>query len=132
MNVIANENIRPFDVDNTLIIPLDSPNGGFVHVVDPLCSLNSRITFRIHEPNLRLLKEELARGSVVLVWSRSGYQWAHNVMQALGFTTHDNLYILSKPTIYFDDVEVGHWLKDRVFLDANQPYKGYNPNNKGD
>lgn len=126
MNVIRNENIRPFDIDGTLILPIQSPLGRVIDVKDPVTGVTT-IQFRVHEPMVRLLREELARGAVIIVWSRSGFQWAENVMRALGFVSDAQIYIMSKPMVYFDDKPVDEWLRDRVFLDSDKPYKDYNP-----
>lgn len=120
-NVIANENIKVCDIDDTLII---TKTGLLEHrhvdVLDPVNG--TMLTFRVHEPNVRLIKEELQRGAHVLVWSRGGWNWANNVISALGIDSK-NITVLSKPLVYFDDKDVQHWLKDRVWLDPDVPYK---------
>lgn len=121
MKIITNENTRPFDVDGTLILPFEGDDTTKVLVEDPVFPCKF-IKYQKHEPNIRLLREELQRGSICIVWSRGGWEWARNVIMALGID-HKNLLIMSKPMVYFDDVEVQDWLKDRVYLDPNKPYR---------
>lgn len=122
MKLVKTENIKPFDVDGTLILSRheDYPGNRKVSVFDPLTE--TFIEYIVHEPMVRLLKEEKHRGAYVIVWSRGGYEWAHNVVQALGLEDCVDL-VLSKPIVYFDDTPVVDWMKDRVFLDPNCNYK---------
>ena len=123
MRINKNENVRPFDVDKTLIIPIDPKNpvpGRKVDVWDTITG--NYIKMIAHEPMVRLLIEEFHRGSHVIVWSRGGFDWATAVIQALDLVpfVHD---VYSKPTIYFDDVPVEKWLTDRVYLEPDMIYK---------
>lgn len=92
----------------------------FVDVQDPI--EDRKITLRINKPMVRLVREEAARGAYVIVWSRGGYQWAKNVVEALGLSSEVKL-IMSKPLAYFDDKEVSDWLKYRVYLGPDTIYK---------
>lgn len=122
MQVIKSENIKPFDVDGTLVLPNDNDTkGDYIEVLDPVT--NTFILMKIHKPNVRLLREELQRGAQVIVWSRSGWEWAQNVLKALDFGDSCNIIVMSKPIAYFDDMPVEQWLKDRIYLDPNLPYK---------
>lgn len=127
MFVLKSELIRPFDVDQTLVLEPtknDPPDAKYVMVEDPLIDDDLRyIRRRIHEPMVRLLREEHQRGATVIVWSRSGWEWARNVLCALGIDYNQRLIVMSKPLVYFDDCDIGEWLKDRVWLDPNFPYK---------
>jgi hypothetical protein len=122
MIVNKNENIRPFDVDGTLIIHEKNfiELNDRVQVLDPVT--NEYLTFRINKPMVRLLKEEYKRGSCIKVWSRGGWEWANNVVIALNLEPliHE---VLSKPLVYMDDSEVSAWLKDRVFIGPDERYK---------
>jgi hypothetical protein len=120
--VIKSESIRPFDVDDTIILHGDKGHAEYKTVEVPDRVEGKTLTFRIHEPMVRLLKEEHARGSYIIVWSRSGYQWAHDVVKALGLEDKVHL-IMSKPMVYFDDSPVENWMKDRVYLSPDAHYK---------
>lgn len=124
MQVIKNENIRPFDIDNSLVLPKtksDPADAIYVEVKDDVTG--RPITMRVHEPMVRLLREEHSRGSHVIVWSRSGFAWAKAVVEALDLCYPDRLTIMSKPLVYFDDMDVSTWLKDRVYLTPETQYK---------
>lgn len=123
MAIVKNENIKPFDVDGTLILSDDvdvRPGNMCVNVLDPVTRKFLRL--RVHEPMVRLLREEKHRGAFIIVWSRGGYEWAANVIKALDLVDQVDL-IISKPNVYFDDTPVVDWMKDRVFLDPKTRYK---------
>ncbi len=119
MTTITNENIRPFDIDGCLIVNT-ATSLKTVLVWDKVEDKHIRVG--INEAMVRLLKEEHSRGSYVIAWSRSGYDWARAVILALNLDTYVSL-VLSKPTVYFDNEPVQDWMKDRVFIAPNVEYK---------
>lgn len=121
MIITKNENIRPFDVDNCLIIHTsDKTILDSVRVIDPVTK--KTLVFRKNLSMIRLLKEEHQRGGHIIVWSRGGWEWARNVVQALNLEPYVH-QVLSKPVVYFDDTPVKKWMKDRVFIGPDEPYK---------
>lgn len=127
---IIQENPVFFDIDETLVLAesniwdLKRPYAKYVDVIDPLDSVKT-ISMRIHEPMVRLLKEEKARGSRVIVWSRGGWHWARNVIEALQLDNYVD-EVMTKPLVYFDDLDISEWLKYRVYLHPDTPYKKVN------
>lgn len=122
MKKVEIERVVPCDVDDTLIMheneipdPADR-----VLVKDSLSG--EVVIVRINRNMVRLLKEEKQRGSFVIVWSRGGYQWAADVIRALNLEDHVDI-VMSKPLVYFDDSPVDVWLKDRVYMTPDKPYK---------
>lgn len=123
MNIHKNENVTPFDVDGTLIVSYteeSAKHGRKVQVWDAITE--KYITVVAHEPNIRLLMEEHHRGSLVIVWSRGGYQWAANVIKALDLVDYVS-DVYTKPLAYFDDLPIEAWLKYRVYLEPETRYK---------
>lgn len=123
-NVIQNEMVEPFDVDDTLVLHQDEntiPDGEKLLVQDPVHP-GAHVIVRIHRPMVRLLEESHARGAHVIVWSRSGWQWAKNVVEALGLTNKVHT-VMSKPVAYFDDSPIEKWLPYRVYLSPDTIYK---------
>lgn len=121
MIVLEKENIKPFDVDDTLVMHDREPcNSDTVMIVDPYSSF--KVFLAKNHPMIRLLKEEKARGGTIVVWSRGGYAWAKAVVEALELEPYVDL-IMSKPMVYFDDKDVSEWLKDRVYIGPNTRYK---------
>lgn len=114
----------PFDVDDTLIMSSEElkhvPLKEQVGVKDPLT--NKTLWYRINQPMVRLLLEEAAKGSAVIVWSRGGHEWAKAVVEALNITDHVS-YIMDKPLAYFDDKDISEWLKYRVYIGPDIRYK---------
>lgn len=123
MVVTKNENISPFDVDGTLVIQRDYAdiNQKEVCIRDPL-DASRMIIMAIHEPMVRLLKEEAAKGFHIIVWSRGGWGWAEAVVKALDIEQYVN-EVKTKPLVYFDDLPVEQWLPYRVFLSPDSKYK---------
>lgn len=122
MRINTKEHLAPFDVDKTLILPIEGDHtpGRRVKVRDPVT--NGFILMAVHEPMERLLREEYQRGSHVIVWSRGGWEWALAVVNAVGVQdcVHD---VYTKPLVYFDDVPIEEWLKYRVYLQPTEVYK---------
>jgi hypothetical protein len=126
MKVIKNEKTVFFDIDNTLVFSSLDPliaNLNPVTCVEVFDPINERfMNMVVHEPMVRLLREEHHRGSYVVVWSRGGYAWAGSVISALGLEkcVHE---IMTKPMVYFDDRPIEEWLPYRVYLPPDMPYK---------
>lgn len=130
MIINKNENINPFDVDGTLVIhqePSTIPPEEALQVYDAVTK--KFITVRINRPMVRLLIEAKARGFYIRVWSRGGWRWATDVIKALDLVKYVDM-VESKPLIYFDDVSITEWLKDRVFIGPEIPYKTISKMNK--
>jgi hypothetical protein len=109
------------DIDDTLIMHVST--GQNQAIKDPIRT--RYIYVKVNAPMVRLLEEELARGSQVCVWSRGGYQWAVNVLEALGLDKlPQEIVVLTKPYAYFDDKDVSEWMKDRVYIAPDTHYKG--------
>lgn len=125
MTIIKNENVSPFDVDETLILHLPIEQIALkdrVSVYDPVDK--GFIILGINRPMVRLLKEEFQRGSHVIVWSRGGHEWAANVVKALDLSKQVHL-VMTKPLVYFDDKAVADWLPYRVYLKPDTVYKSF-------
>lgn len=112
MQVIDNESVVCFDVDDTLILweqelitglQITCPYDGAKFIVRP------------HEGHIKLLKNHKARGHKIIVWSQSGYQWAEAVVNALRLSEYVD-FIMTKPRTYVDDLPVQEWLQDRVYI----------------
>lgn len=112
-----------FDVDNTLILPLDNglcTVGELVNVWDTVDK--TFIGMQSHPAMIRLLLEEKHSGKKVIVWSRGREEWAQAAVEALGLTKQVDL-VISKPLVYFDDLDVKEWLPYRVYLQPGTKYK---------
>src|SRR5438034_526949 len=126
MRIIKSEQTSFWDVDGTLILPYNEINKKLGRIADVYDSITKNyIKMVVHEPMVRLLKEEKHRGAHVIVWSRGGYEWAANVVRALDLVSYVN-DVMSKPMAYFDDVEIKDWLPYRVYLEPTMQYKTNN------
>ena len=120
MKVIKNEKIVPTDIDGTLVVHSPGPGIPCIEVYDP--EARCYVSLGINLSMVKILREEKHRGAFVIAWSRGGYQWAKNVINALNLENHVDL-VMTKPLIYFDDTPVEKWLETRIFLDENTVYK---------
>lgn len=121
MKINKNEYVTFWDTDHTLVFPT-SPvvPGPKVQVYDAVTK--KFLTMIANESMIRLLKEEKHRGSHVTVWSRGGYEWAANVVRALDLVPYVD-QVMTKPLAYMDDLDIGEWLKYRVYIPPTTVYK---------
>ena len=120
MKVIATEDLLPVDVDFTLIMHGKIKKGQ--KAISYTCPYtNEQLTVRVNEPMVAVLKERLARGSTVLVWSKSGFKKAEAVLRALNID-HPNLYVTTKFRDYADDKDITTWSGERSWLDPDSGY----------
>lgn len=115
MNTIDIESIYGCDVDGTLISLRRYKEGtpGTIMIMNPY--LNEPRYVKVHEAHVELVREMLGRGRVVLVWSGSGVKWVRAVLDALNLN-HKNLFSLTKPVGYIDDLPCERWLNNRIFI----------------
>lgn len=115
------ENVKPFDVDGTLILNFVDKEGS-IRFRDPVT--NCEEVAYPYWPNINLLKKYKSEGNTILVWSGSGGQYSHNVLVALGIRELVDI-VMAKPTDYVDDMECGYtkdgsghqgWMGNRVWI----------------
>lgn len=104
MITLDKDNVAYFDVDDTLIIYERNLSSDRYHELFELSlePLISGVLVAPHRNNIQALKDHKAWGNGVVVWSRSGAQWAEKVVKALGLEQYVDV-VLSKPFYYYDD-----------------------------
>lgn len=113
---LKKDNVAFFDVDDTLII-YHFP----IHREDEAIDIfiPDRELFKAHviphKDHIERLKLHKAWGNGVVVWSRSGHEWAKAVVEALGLTEYVDL-VCSKPFYYYDDKECCKILGEHRYL----------------
>lgn len=118
--VVANESVYMFDVDDTLVMwdmKFNQPGEGRVEIQDPYDG--ATVWLKPHTRHVKLLTQMAGRGRFVVVWSQGGAQWAHAVVKALCLEQHVNL-IMTKPAAYVDDLPCNAWMKERIYLDGKE------------
>lgn len=125
MRIVANEKTVFIDVDETLVHHISQKYSvayghNTLSVKDTVRGGDIRVL--INRNNIRLLEEEFARGSYIVVWSRGGHAWATEVVKALGLTKKVH-QVMTKPLVYIDDKDVSEWLPYRVYLKPDEIYK---------
>ncbi len=93
MTVYENESVFPVDIDGTLIYWTKVKKKHKVIAYTCPYTLEQKIV-GVNEPNVAVLRERLARGCIVLVWSKTGNAKAHAVLKALGID-HKNLIVIA-------------------------------------
>lgn len=109
MNIIDNERVSCFDVDETLIIHRNSPAS---YILDR--RIDEKIYYEPYTEHIRLLKQMKARGQFIIVWSAGGYEWAKMVIEELGLIDYVDL-IMTKPSAYVDDKDANDFM-ERVYI----------------
>ena len=122
MKVVDIERTIFCDVDDTLVMHRkpDSMESTPVWPIDP--ATGELVKVYRNAPMIKCLLEEKHRGSFVVVWSMGGWEWARNVLTALGIEDKVDL-VMTKPFAYFDDKHVNEWLTYRVYIKPEVPYK---------
>jgi len=110
----TDKNTAYFDCDDTLIIwatnMTEEQEKRSVKVTDAMGD-----TFHIpNTPMIDKLKDHHFKGDAVVVWSQGGSDWAEAVVKALGLAEYVDV-ILTKPTHYYDDLEVDMWMPKRIY-----------------
>lgn len=126
MKIIDKDVTVCFDIDKTLIFW--KPEGQEEYEFDlKVDYYGQEISVAPHMEHIQLLKANLARGRNVIVWSGNGFQWVQNTLQA--FVTNgllsktDGIIVMSKPSMYVDDLECQEWMGNRVYIKPHtNPY----------
>jgi hypothetical protein len=114
--VIKSEQLICVDVDDTLLlwnapifdqtnsmIPFENPYNGGTYMV------------AAHWPHITVVKQRLARGATIILWSASGFAWAKAAAEACGISG-ENLICASKPSFYIDDKPASAWMGEPMFM----------------
>lgn len=103
MMVIKFDNVAYFDVDDTLIM-YQIPDHRLAEAFE--ISIPDRPLFTAtvipNYDHIERLKLHKTWGNGVVVWSRSGYEWAEQVIKELKLENYVDL-IVTKPSYYYDD-----------------------------
>ncbi len=117
MVTIHNENILPFDCDDTLVMwegkESYKPGPDKIEITDPYDG--TILYLKPHKFHIKLLKSHKARGYEVVVWSQSGYKWAEAVVKALDLKSHVDL-VMTKPRGYVDDLPCHKWMGEHLYF----------------
>jgi hypothetical protein len=123
MRVLNTEQLLCCDVDGTLLMwgtewCNDREKRAFF--TDPY---NGNVaTVNINTANLKIVRDRLARGATIMVWSQSGWQWAKACVEALGLEDEEKVVVTTKPLAYIDDKTCEKWMGDHINLDMNDAY----------
>lgn len=110
---LKSDNVAYFDCDETLVF-VDSIPLGVDTVWIQIPDFPGK-QVGIHTKHVQRLKDHKIWGNGVVVWSRSGYQWAKAVVVALELTEFVDV-ILSKPLYFYDDKKCDQILGEHRFL----------------
>lgn len=117
-DVVENEQVYPFDVDQTLVSERRSePLEGDLGILNPYTG--DMVYVKPHVGHVDLLKEMHGRGRYIIMWSAAGAQWAKAVRDALGLKPFVSL-TMTKPLGYIDDKPVETWLTNWIFLEPEE------------
>jgi hypothetical protein len=118
---LDNNNVIFFDVDDTLIHWSYPPEreGEALDIGINGSLLQGRVV--PHRVHIERLKRYKIIGAKVVVWSRSGWDWADAVVKALQLEDYVDI-VMSKPKIYYDDKTSDQFMGEhRYFEDVLNP-----------
>lgn len=123
-NIIDNENVAFFDIDDTLILHPHSdidPNQykdlGYLKLRDSY--EKGHFYAKPSKIHIKLLKDYRARGFHVVVWSGNGHKHALNVIEQLGLVEYVHT-IMTKPRSYIDDLQCQEWMGAHLYLEKSK------------
>lgn len=102
-----------FDVDDTLVVwgNWDEYTPNVIRVPDQF----GDVMLVPHSAHISALISEKKKGSVVVVWSQGGSDWAESVVNVLGLQNYVDL-VMRKGEKYYDDLHVTDFMTERVYL----------------
>jgi hypothetical protein len=115
---LKKNNVAYFDVDDTLILykyPAEREGEALDICIEGSLMSAHVVPHKIHINQLILHK---TWGNGVVVWSRSGYDWAKAVIEALHLTEYVDL-VVAKPFYYYDDKSCCHILGEHRYSEDN-------------
>jgi phosphoserine phosphatase len=123
MQVIENEQVICFDVDDTLVKWGDNymhphkNKAGTIDAIDFIDPYDNSVLYLIpHLKHIALLKKMKGRGYYVRVWSAGGVKWAEAVIRKLELESFVDS-VETKPIKYVDDlITVSDILGSRIYL----------------
>ena len=101
--ILKYDNVAYFDVDDTLIL-YKFPDHQLDEAITISIADRELMTATVipHKDHIERLKLHKAWGNGVVVWSRSGWEWADAVIKALELGDYVD-FIAAKPMYYYDD-----------------------------
>lgn len=124
MFVLKGDNTIFFDVDNTLILWNCDPQDPRTIWIPSLkvdgVNENGTVSYEHvpvipHEKHLLMIKRHKQLGNTVVVWSKSGPEWARNIVEYFGLSGYVDL-VCGKPCVVYDDLKPDQFLTDCRFL----------------
>lgn len=110
MQIIENEHICVYDVDQTLFMHDSSISNGLYNPYS-----KSFVGGYQNYKHIELMKQHKARGMFIIVWSKAGSKWAEAVIKYLKLEEYVDL-ILTKPDKYIDDMNGNSILGEHIYL----------------
>jgi len=109
-------------VDDTLVTTCnqDKPPEDAIQVSYELRGKKFKQWVRPMSRHIRAVIHRKDNGHPIIVWTGGGWEWGEAIVEALGLTKYVDV-IMSKPCLYFDDLEVQEFMLPctRIYL-----YKG--------
>lgn len=122
---LSNDYSTFFDVDETLVFwgHPEHEDDETIEVQDPYYP-SKTVKLVKHQRNIEFLIRKSGQGQDIIVWSAGGSAWAETIVKALGLEEYVTL-VMSKPSMYVDDLDVSHWGMSRVYLSKH--FKPHTP-----
>jgi hypothetical protein len=128
MKVIESDKVTVVDVDDTLILhdearrDLGIPDDVWVKRCMEIGVDDIKLMVMPHEKHIEFIRLLKGQGGKIVVWSHGGYAWARAVIIALDIECYVDV-VMSKPSLYIDDLNVNTWFPRRIWHHPTQPRK---------
>lgn len=116
MQIVENEQVVYFDVDDTLVKWDDTftqPGNDKVAFLDPYDNSINYLT--PHKKHIALLKKYKGRKNLIIVHSAAGVMWVKSVIQTLKLEEYVDI-CLTKSTKYVDDLPCKEWMGTHLYF----------------
>lgn len=113
VQVIQNEHIVAFDIDETIVHHIKDPTDDSLEILNPYSG--SIIICQPIKQHVELMKQYKGRGLFVVVWSKAGSLWAETVIRELLLEDYVDL-VMTKFDRFVDDLQADEVLGERVYI----------------
>lgn len=104
LRLCANK-VKAFDVDDTLIS--QDPSKQLTIAVKCFSQIQM---VAVNQEVVEIIKKEYSKGTMIIVWSQQGDEWADAVVRSIGLENHVH-YTMTKISEAYDDLPIKEWMK---------------------
>lgn len=104
----------PVDIDNTLVMWNLSEHHGIDRAITVSYAGYNDTKLIVNQKNVNLVVKLARLGYDIILWSRTGADWAQLIAKHTGLDKHVAAYA-DKPLFYMDDLPAERWMGERLW-----------------